>query len=377
MKAPFEEIFMRRALALARRGYTAPNPMVGAVLVKEGHIVGEGYHRRAGMPHAEVEALRRAGEKARGSTLYVTLEPCSHWGRTPPCANALIEAGVRCVYAAMQDPNPQVAGKGFQKLRDAGIEVHVGILQQQASQLNEIFLKYQTIGLPFVTVKAAMSLDGKIATRTGDSRWISDEPARRLVHRMRARHDAIMVGVGTVQKDDPLLTVRLPRLKEPLRRLRVVVDSALRCPDSARVLDVHEAPTLIVTTDRAPADRLRNLRERGVEVEVLPADETGRVDLRHLIQSLAQRGITGILCEGGGTLIASLLTHRLVDKVVFFYAPVIIGGSEAPTAVEGLGYPLVEHSPRLDRVHWRKIGRDMMVQGYPCWEVGEECSPAS
>ncbi len=377
MKAPFEEIFMRRALALARRGYTAPNPMVGAVLVKEGHIVGEGYHRRAGMPHAEVEALRRAGEKARGSTLYVTLEPCSHWGRTPPCADALIEAGVRCVYAAMQDPNPQVAGKGFQKLRDAGIEVHVGILQQQASQLNEIFLKYQTIGLPFVTVKAAMSLDGKIATRTGDSRWISDEPARRLVHRMRARHDAIMVGVGTVQKDDPLLTVRLPRLKEPLPRLRVVVDSALRCPDSARVLDVHEAPTLIVTTDRAPADRLRNLRERGVEVEVLPADETGRVDLRHLIQSLAQRGITGILCEGGGTLIASLLTHRLVDKVVFFYAPVIIGGSEAPTAVEGLGYPLVEHSPRLDRVHWRKIGRDMMVQGYPCWEVGEECSPAS
>ncbi len=367
---------MRRALALARRGFTAPNPMVGAVLVKEGRIVGEGYHRRAGMPHAEVEALHRAGELARGATLYVTLEPCSHWGRTPPCADALIEAGVRCVYAAMQDPNAQVAGRGFEKLRQAGVEVHVGVLEEQARQLNEIFVKYHTQGMPFVTVKSAMSLDGKIATRTGDSKWITDEPARRLVHRLRARHDAIMVGIGTVLKDDPFLTVRLPRMTAPIQRLRVIVDSTLKCPDNAQVLDVETAPTLIATTDRASLDRVQNLRERGVQVEILPADESGRVDLRSLMQLLAQRGVTGVLCEGGGTLVASLLAQRLADKVVFFYAPVVIGGSNAPTAVEGEGYPLVGHALRLHRVHWRRIGRDMMVQGYPHWE-DEGCSPAS
>ncbi len=366
---------MRRALALARRGYTAPNPMVGAVLVKDGRIVGEGYHRRAGLPHAEVEALRRAGENARGATLYVTLEPCGHWGRTPPCADALIEAGVRCVYAAMQDPNPRVSGKGFAKLREAGVEVYEGILEGQARQLNEIFVKYHTTGMPFVTVKAAMSLDGKIATRTGDSKWITDEPARRLVHRLRARYDAIMVGIGTVLEDDPLLTVRLPGLKG-IHRLRVVVDSRLRCPDGAQILNVEESPTLIATTDLAPTHRVQSLRERGVEVEVLPADADGHVDLDALMRSLAKRGVTGVLCEGGGTLIASLLARRLVDKVLFFYAPCLIGGHDAPTAVEGEGFARVGESLRLDRVHWRRVGRDMMVQGYPVWEEGSECSPA-
>jgi len=367
---------MRRALSLAQRGYTAPNPMVGAVLVKDGRVVGEGYHRRAGMPHAEVEALRRAGESARGATLYVTLEPCSHWGRTPPCAEALIEAGVRCVYAAMQDPNPLVAGRGFEKLRKAGIEVQVGVLEERARQLNEIFVKYHTTGMPFVTVKAAMSLDGKIATHTGDSKWITDEPARRLVHRLRARHDAVMVGIGTVLQDDPLLTVRLPRMKETLHRLRVIVDSRLRCPEEAQVLRVEDCPTLIVTTASAPPEKIARLRERGVDVEVLP-DEGGQVDLNALMKSLAQRGVTGVLCEGGGTLIASLFAKRLVDKVVFFYAPRIIGGRTSPTAVEGEGYALVEECLRLDRVHWRKIGQDMMVQAYPVWEDDSSCSPAS
>ncbi len=366
---------MRRALALARQGYTAPNPMVGAVLVKDGRVVGEGYHRRAGMPHAEVEALRRAGEKARGATLYVTLEPCSHWGRTPPCADALIEAGVRCVYAAMQDPNPQVAGRGFERLRAAGVEVVVGVLEERARQLNEIFVKYHATGMPFVTVKAAMSLDGKIATHTGDSKWITDEPARRLVHRLRARHDAVMVGVGTVLQDDPLLTVRLPRIKEPLHRLRVIVDSRLHCPEEARVLRVEDSPTLIATTESAPPDKIARLRERGVEIAVLPADG-GHVDLRALMAMLAQRGVTGVLCEGGGTLIAALFAQRLVDKVVFFYAPRIIGGRDAPTAVEGDGCAYIEGCLRLDRVYWRKVGRDMMVQAYPVWEDGEECSPA-
>lgn len=374
-RVPFEEIFMRRALSLARRGYTAPNPMVGAVLVKDGRIVGEGYHHRVGLPHAEVEALRRAGENARGATLYVTLEPCSHWGRTPPCADALIEAGVRCVYAAMQDPNPQVSGKGFEKLRSAGVEVHVGVLEAQARQLNEIFVKYHTTGVPFVTVKAALSLDGKIATRTGDSKWITDEPARRLVHRLRARHDAIMVGIGTVLKDDPLLTVRLPRLKEAPRRLRIIVDSRLRCPDDARILNVEEAPTLIATTPSASSARVECLRKRGVEVEVLPADEVGRVDLCALMQLLAQRGVTGVLCEGGGTLVAGLLARKLVDKVIFFYAPCLIGGRDAPTAVEGEGFALVSDCLRLNGVHCRKIGRDMMVLGYPTWEGQSECSP--
>lgn len=362
---------------LARRGYTAPNPMVGAVLVKDGRIVGEGYHRLAGLPHAEVEALRRAGENARGATLYVTLEPCSHWGRTPPCADALIEAGVRCVYAAMQDPNPLVAGKGFEQLRSAGVEVHVGVLETQARQLNEIFAKYHTVGMPFVTVKEALSLDGKIATRTGDSKWITDEPARRLVHRLRARHDAIMVGIGTVLKDDPLLTVRLPRLKEAPPRLRIIVDSSLRCPDEAQVLNTEHSPTLIATTSSASPSRVQSLRERGVQVEILPADAVGRVDLHALMRLLAQRGVTGVLCEGGGTLIAGLLARKLVDKVVFFYAPCLIGGRGAPTAVEGDGFALVGDSLRLDRVHWRRVGRDMMVQGYPVWEGAGECSPAS
>lgn len=377
MKVPFEEVFMRRALALARRGYPAPNPMVGAVLVKDGRIVGEGYHHRAGQPHAEVEALRKAGEQSRGATLYVTLEPCSHWGRTPPCADALIEAGVRCVYAAMQDPNPQVAGRGFEKLRQAGIEVHVGVLEPQARQLNEIFVKYHTTGMPFVTVKAAMSLDGKIATRTGDSKWITDEPAHRLVHHLRARHDAIMVGIGTVLEDNPLLTVRLPRIKEPLRRLRVIADSRLRCPDDARILNVEEAPTLIATTPSASSARVESLRKRGVEVEILPADEAGRVDLCALMQLLAQRGVTGVLCEGGGTLIAGLIARKLVDKVIFFYAPYLIGGRDAPTAVEGEGFGLVSDCLRLNGVHWRKVGHDMMVLGYPTWEEQSECSPAS
>ncbi|MCS6831380.1 MAG: bifunctional diaminohydroxyphosphoribosylaminopyrimidine deaminase/5-amino-6-(5-phosphoribosylamino)uracil reductase RibD [Armatimonadota bacterium] len=366
---------MRRALALARRGYTAPNPMVGAVLVKDGHVVGEGYHRRAGAPHAEVEALRQAGERARGATLYVNLEPCSHWGRTPPCADALIEAGVRCVYAAMQDPNPLVAGKGFEKLRAAGIEVQVGVLAEQARQLNEIFVKYHTTGMPFVTVKAAMSLDGKIASHTGDSKWITDEPARRVAHRLRARHDAVMVGIGTVLQDDPLLTVRLPRLKEPPRRLRVIVDSRLRCPEKAQVLCVEDSPTLIATTEAAPRDKIVRLRERGVEVEIVPA-VSGRVDLHALMQVLAQRGVTGVLCEGGGTLIASLLAHRLVDKVVFFYAPCIIGGRDALTAVEGEGCASVKHCLRLAGVYWRKVGRDRVVEAYPLWEGGEGCSPA-
>lgn len=375
MKVPYEEIFMRRALTLAKRGFTAPNPMVGAVLVKDGRIVGEGYHRRAGMPHAEVEALRQAGETARGATLYVTLEPCSHWGRTPPCADAIIEAGVRCVYAAMQDPNPLVSGNGFARLREAGVEVHVGTLEEQARQLNEIFVKYHTTGMPFVTVKAAMSLDGKIATCTGNSKWITEEPARRLAHRLRARHDAVMVGIGTVLQDDPLLTVRLPRLKEPPRRLRIVVDSRLRCPEEAQVLRVEEAPTLVATTDAAPPDKVARLRERGVEVEILPTGEGG-VDLCALLRALAARGVTGVLCEGGGTLIASLFAQRLVDKVVFFYAPRILGGRDAPTAVEGAGFSRMEESLRLDRVYWRKVGRDLMVQAYPVWEPGEGCSPA-
>lgn len=358
---------MRRALRLAARGFTAPNPMVGAVLVKDGRVIGEGYHRRAGLPHAEVEALRQAGDKARGATLYVTLEPCSHWGRTPPCADALIEAGVRCVYAAMQDPNPLVSGKGFQRLREAGVEVYVGVLEEQARHLNEIFVKYHTTGMPFVTVKAAMSLDGKIATRTGDSKWITSEPARRLVHRLRARHDAILVGVDTVLRDDPLLTVRLPRLREPLRRWRVVVDSRLRCSESAQVLKVEDAPTLIATTASAPPDKVARLRERGVEVEVLPA-LNGRVDLFALMQTLAQRGITGVLCEGGGTLIASLFASQLVDKVIFFYAPRLIGGKDAPTAVEGEGITNVCDSLSFDRVYWKKVGVDMMVQAYPIWQ---------
>ncbi|TYP57801.1 bifunctional diaminohydroxyphosphoribosylaminopyrimidine deaminase/5-amino-6-(5-phosphoribosylamino)uracil reductase RibD [Thermosediminibacter litoriperuensis] len=366
--------FMRRALDLAKkgRGTTSPNPMVGAVLVRDGEIVGEGYHRKAGEPHAEVEALAQAGERARGAELYVNLEPCCHYGRTPPCAEAIIRAGVKRVVAAMADPNPLVAGKGIKRLKEAGVEVVVGVLEEEARKLNEVFIKYIITGRPFVAAKIAQSLDGKIALASGESRWITGEPARVKAHEFRSWYDAVMAGVGTVLADDPLLTCRLPgKRKSPVR---IVVDSGARMPPDARMLKCEGGRVILATTERADSERVSALMERGVEVIKVPAAE-GRVDLSRLMGILGGMGITSVLVEGGATLTASLIKKNLVDKLLVFVAPVVIGG-EGIDSVSKLYIGRLSQAPRFKFHSAEAIGGDLLLEVYPDLEREEDsCLP--
>ncbi len=363
-----DEAFMRRALELAARarGKTSPNPLVGAVVVKDGAVVGEGYHRKAGEPHAEVHALEQAGSRARGATLYVNLEPCCHFGRTPPCTEAIIRAGIARVVAATLDPNPLVSGKGVARLREAGISVEVGVLEKEARRLNEVFFKYITTRLPFVTLKAALSLDGKIATAAGESKWITGEEARRFVHELRAQHDAVMVGIGTVLADDPSLTVRLVETERQPRR--IVVDSRLRIPlESQLVRTAREVPTIVAAVaGLAPPEKKDALAARGVAVWELPGDQ-GRVDLGALAAALGRAEVTSVLLEGGATLNAAALAAKLVDKLVFFFAPLLIGGRDAPGPVGGEGVPRLEEAVKVAELEWRQVGRDLLVMGYPVW----------
>jgi len=357
--------YMKRALELAAlaRGHTSPNPMVGAVLVKDGQVLGEGFHRRAGEPHAEVHALRQAGEAARGATLYVNLEPCAHYGRTPPCTRELIAAGIARVHMAMLDPNPLVSGRGKAEMEAAGITTAVGEHEEEARALNEVFAKYITTGYPFVIAKFAMSLDGKIATSAGESRWITGEEARRYVHGLRDTVDAVMVGVNTVIADDPLLTVRLaaPDLRQPLR---VIVDSKGRTPLYARVLDPGlPGKTIIATSELIPEKKLAEFRDQGIEVLISPA-RGGMVDLERLMQALGQREISSVLLEGGGTILASAFAAGLVDKVLAFIAPKIIGGKAAPTPVGGEGAPSLAQALTLKRVAVERLGPDVLISGY-------------
>jgi len=361
-----EEIrWMRRALHLAERGFTPPNPMVGCVLVRDGVNVGEGWHPYAGQPHAEVFALRAAGEKAAGATAYVTLEPCSHFGRTPPCADALIAARVRRVVVATPDPNPKVSGRGMARLQAAGIEVALGILETPARRVNEAFLHFHTTGVPFVTLKAAMTLDGKIATRTGDSKWITGPKARRYVHLQRARSGAVMVGIGTLLADDAQLTARLPGVTLPRQPLRIVVDSHLRTPpDCAAIrLATPKSPLLIATQESVDSDRARALLKEGVEILSLPANTAGRVDLSALLEELAKRQIISIWVEGGGELHASLLQAGLAHKALFFIAPKLLGGKDAPTPLEGIGPGLMVEAISLDTLSVHHFGPDLAVEG--------------
>ena len=354
---------MQRAIELARRavGLVSPNPPVGAVLVKDGRVVGEGSTMPPGQAHAEIVALRQAGADAVGADLYVTLEPCSHHGRTPPCTTAIIEAGVRSVRVAALDPNPEVNGKGISLLEKAGIGVTLHERDAAVQELIEPFAKYVTTGMPFVVAKFAVSLDGKIATRTGDSRWISNEASRRLTHTLRAEADAVMAGIGTVIADDPRLTMRDVDSHDR-QPTRVVVDSTGRLSPSAAMLS--EPGETIVAVANAPAERAAALREAGVEVLTVGADD-GRVALRALLLELGGRQITSILVEGGSGLLGSLFDAGLVDKVVAMIAPMIIGGASAPGPVGSTGAASIREALRLTRVTFEEAEGDMVVVGYP------------
>lgn len=366
---------MARALELASmaRGRTSPNPMVGAAVYKKEKIVGEGYHSRAGEKHAEVKALEMAGGEARGADLYVNLEPCSHFGRTPPCSQAIINAGIRRVFTAMIDPNPKVAGKGLKRLRQAGITVQLGLMEKEARRLNEIYLKYITSSLPFVLIKCGMTLDGKTATNTRESRWITSESARERVHQLRNEVDAVMVGIGTVLADDPELTTRLPGQKGK-NPTRVIIDGLLRIPAKSKVLSHQKrSRTILVTTSHAPEERVRSLRELGAEVLIMGGDGR-RVDMSQLMTELGKKGLTSLMIEGGSEIAASALAAGIVDKVIFFIAPKIIGGREAPTAVGGEGISSLNEAFQLQEVNFVPLGDNLMVEGYLVQQEGK-CSP--
>ena len=357
----FDRAAMRAALALARRGLGAvwPNPAVGCVIVKHGHIVGRGWTQPGGRPHGETEALARAGEAARGGTAYVTLEPCSHWGRTPPCADALIAAGLHRVVAAVQDPDPRVAGTGLTRLRAAGLAVELGLCGEEASEINAGFFSRVRLGRPLVTLKLATSLDGRIATRTGESRWITGPEARDRAHAMRAQHDAVMVGTRTVLADDPQLTCRLPGLSHR-SPVRVVIDRHLRIPLTARLIaQAQQAPSWVVTLASADAARCEAFRASGVTLIEVPADADGNVDLGAALLALGERGLTRLLVEGGARLAASLLRAGLVDRLAWFHAPMLLGG-DGLAALAGFGLDGLAAAPRFERLSAEPVGADLL-----------------
>ena len=356
-------LHMRAALALARRGLgnAWPNPAVGCVLVKDGRVIGRGWTQPGGRPHAETEALRRAGKAARGATAYVTLEPCSHHGRTPPCCEALAGAGITRVVMAMRDPDPRVNGRGLAMLRGAGIVVEEGLLEAEARALNAGFFRRIQAGMPVVTLKLASTLDGRIATSTGESRWITGEAARREVHALRARHDAILVGSGTVLADDPDLTCRIPGM-ERVPMLRVVADARLRTPPAARLVQgAQPAPALIITAPGHPPAAQAPFIAAGADIVTVPAHAAGGLDLPSLLRALGRRGVTRVLAEGGAGLAAALLRQGLVDRLIWFHAPAVMGGDGHP-ALEGLRLAALSAMPRFRRTAQRALGDDMLSE---------------
>jgi diaminohydroxyphosphoribosylaminopyrimidine deaminase / 5-amino-6-(5-phosphoribosylamino)uracil reductase len=359
MSAVTDARFMRLALREGRRGVgrTSPNPPVGAVVVRGGAVVGRGYHRQAGLAHAEVDAVRAAGPRARGATLYVTLEPCAHHGRTPPCTEAILAAGLRRVVVGARDPNPTVAGDGLGRLRAAGVAVTHGVETVACEELIAAFRKHVTTGLPWVTLKLAASLDGRIATSTGDSRWITGAVSRRFVHRLRAEHDAILVGAETVIHDDPDLTCRLRGGRNPLR---VVLDGRARIPPTARVVTTCAvAPTVVVAGRDAPAARVLRLERAGVEVVRLPAS-AGRISFRRVLRALGRRGLCSVLVEGGATVAAAAIAAGGVDRLLAFYAPTLIGADGRPMLGE-LAVRYLRQAPRLGPLRVRRMAGDILV----------------
>ena len=358
-----DEQYMQQALDLARqgRGRTSPNPVVGAVIVKDGQVVGRGWHQKAGTAHAEIHALAEAGSAAEKATIYVTLEPCCHQGRTGPCTEAILAAGIRRVVVAMTDPNPLVAGCGIGVLRERGLIVDTGVLADEAAQLNAPFIKWISCQLPFVTLKNGISLDGKIATQSGESRWITGPESRMEVHRLRDVSDAIITGVGTVLADDPELTTRLPEGgRSPVR---VVLDRLARTPTAAKILDVQTAPTILFVSEAAPISRRDAIASTGAEVVVAPELE-GRIDLSFVLNTLGQRCLTTVMVEAGGTLNSAFLFGNYVDKIVMFIAPKIIGGSGAPGPYGGAGCGPLSEAVELEDLVVRQLGADLMVEGF-------------
>ncbi|KWX76735.1 bifunctional diaminohydroxyphosphoribosylaminopyrimidine deaminase/5-amino-6-(5-phosphoribosylamino)uracil reductase RibD [Paenibacillus jilunlii] len=359
-----DEFYMSLALDMAERaqGQTGINPVVGCVVVKDGAMIGLGTHLQRGTGHAEVHALNMAAGKAQGSTAYVTLEPCSHYGKTPPCSQRLIDEGVARVVVACEDPNPQVAGRGIAMLREQGIEVEVGLLRSRALRLNEKFIKYILTKQPFVTLKSASTLDGKLATRTGDSKWISNGQAREIVHTLRHRHQGIMVGVNTVIADNPSLTTRME--VPGLNPVRIVIDSTLRIPFDSAVVRDGQAPTIVVTTESSDPVKRAALLDAGVQIVVSGAGP--RVDLKAAMTSLGGLEIGSILLEGGGTLNGAMLENGLVDRVVLFFAPKIVGGgSAAPGTFEFPGVELMQSAITLEGLEVEVLGDNVCISGTP------------
>lgn len=358
----YDEKYMRLAMQLAGNaiGRTSPNPLVGAVIVKDNRVVGCGWHRKAGTPHAEVHALNQAGELAQGADVYVTLEPCAHYGKTPPCAKALVEAKVKNVYGGLLDVNPKVAGKGFKILEDAGIHVEYGFLQDELRKQNEVFFKWIEHKKPFVVLKAAMTLDGKIATATGQSKWITNETSRAYGYKLRDIYDGIMVGINTVIEDNPMLTARVDGGKNPIR---IVVDSSLKIDINANVVQDKSAKTIIATTDKADKDKILKLQAQDVDVIVVDKDKNDKVDIEKLLDILGQQNICSILVEGGATLSGSFVAKKLVDKVYFFIAPKIIGGKEAKTPVAGTGILNLQEALTLKDIQFEKLEEDILIIG--------------
>ncbi len=363
MATTTDTTWMRRAIRLAERGrgLASPNPPVGAVIVRDGKAISQGFHRGPGTSHAEIEAIRDAGDATRGATLYVTLEPCTHHGRTPPCAPEVVAAGFARVVIGTTDPNPVVDGRGVAALQQAGIDVETAVLQPESERLIQSFSKFIRTSRPFVTAKIAVSLDGRAAAADGSSQWITGPTARRDAHRMRASADAVLVGVGTVLHDNPQLTVRLRgyRGRQPLR---IVLDSSCRTPTDAAILD-DEAPTLIVTTDKATPEVEETLRSRGGEVVRLPARD-GRVDLNGVLEMLGHRGVTDLLIEGGPTVIGDVVERSLADRYVFYVAPKLLG-SGGPGAVSALVAPTIADARELRVESVRHIGADLRIEAYP------------
>ncbi|OGL45376.1 MAG: riboflavin biosynthesis protein RibD [Candidatus Schekmanbacteria bacterium RBG_13_48_7] len=357
--------YIQRTMYLGKRaeGKTSPNPMVGAILVKNGKIIAEGYHHRAGCSHAEIEALNIAGKNAKGSILFTNLEPCCHYGKTPPCTNAIIESGIAAVYCAMKDPNPQVNGKGLKILEDAGIKTRTGFLEDKATFLNKVYIKYITTKIPYVTLKWASSLDGKIATETGESKWITGEVSRKYVHKIRSISDSILAGVGTVIADDPDLTVR-HGYRKTLPLVRIIMDEKLQIPRNSKVLRTSKEYPTLIATGKSAAEKYSNEFDPGIKLLTCELNEDG-VDPVSLLLSLGKMRITSLLVEGGPKIFASFIKKKLADSIFIILAPRIIGGQSSFSAIASIGYHHLETQSEYRISRFRRLGPDLLLEVYP------------